>query len=161
MSGAGTQTAGTSSAGFGTSEEATAAGGGFLRDTKTGKSFGARKIDPRTRNYVRDSNGRILGMNAVQHAVQVSLHTERGSSAVGTLGHRLKSLDRITPNFERAILSILTEAVQPLIHLGYIEVLGFRAFVAGDGRNGLQRGAVYGRFLWRDLTTKREHVELV
>ena len=161
MAGAGLQAAGTSPAGLGTSTPATTPGGAFLRDTKTGKSLGVRKIDPRTRDYVMDSYGRQLGMSYVQHAVQMSLTTERGSAAVQSMGHRLSSLGRITPNFERQVLAILTEAVQPLITLGYIEVVGFRQFAKGDGTNGLQRGAVYGRFLWRDLTTKTEHEELI
>lgn len=161
MAGAGTQKAGTSSAGFGVSESATAPGGAFLRDTRTGKSFGARQIDPRTRDYVIDEHGRALGMNAVQHAVQMSIHTERGSAAVQSMGQRLRTLDRITPNFERRMLTVLTEAVQPLVDQGLIEVLGFSHFVAGNNANGLQRGAVFGRFRWRDLTTRQEYEELI
>lgn len=161
MSGAGLQSAGTSSAGYGTSASATAEAGAFLRDTKTGKSFSARKIDPVARDYVLDDNGRLLGADYVQHVVQMSVHTERGSAAVQEMGHRLRTLDRITPNFERQILAVLTEAVQPLIDLGYIEVLGFSTFIAGNNANGLQRGAIYGRFKWRDLTKTTEHEELV
>lgn len=161
MTGAGTQPAGTSSAGLGESDAATTQDGAFLRDTHTGASLGARKIDPITKDYVLDANGRILGQDYVQHAVQMSLTTSRGSSAVGTLGHRLATLDRITPNFERRVLAILTEAVAPLVQLGYVEVLGFTSVVVGDGRNGLVRGSFYGRFRWRDLTTSREHTELI
>lgn len=161
MPGAGLQSAGTSSAGYGTSEEATAPGGAILRDEKTGKSHSARKIDPRTGRYEIDQYGRLLGMNHVRQAVQVSLLTEVNTSAVRGLGHRLKSLQRITPNFERAVLAILTEAVQPLVARGYIEVVGFKEFQKGDGKNGMQRGGVYGRFLWRDLTTKQVHTELI
>lgn len=163
MSGAGLQKAGTTSAGFGTSAVATGIGGEFLRDTKTSRSFGSRKIDPSTRDYVLDDGGndRILGMNDVQHAVQMSVHTEQGSAAVTTMGHRLRTIDRITPNFESRVLSILTEALQPLIDQGLIEVVGFRGYRTGDGSNGLMRGATYGRLLWRDLTTNREHEEPV
>lgn len=161
MTGAGTQPAGTSSAGLGTSDTATSPGGVFLRDIRTGASLGARKIDPNTKDYVLDANGRILGRDYVQHAVQMSLTTERGSSAVSTLGHRLRTLDRITPNFERRVLALLTEAVAPLVQLGYVEVLGFTSFVVGDNKNGLPRGAIYGRFRWRDRTTALEHTELL
>jgi hypothetical protein len=161
MSGAGIQAAGTTSAGFGTPSTATVPEGAFLRDTKTGRSLGARQIDPNTRDYVLDTNGRILGVNYVRHVVQMSVHTERGSSAVQEMGHRLRTIQRITPNIEQQILTTLTEAVQSLINQGLIEVIGFTHFVAGDGVNGLNRGAVYGRFQWRDLTTNLEHTEYI
>jgi len=161
MSGAGTQPAGTTSAGYGEPSTATEVGGAFLRDTKTGKSLGARKVDPHTRNYVMDANGRILGVNSVRAAVQLSLHTERGSAVVQDMGHRLREIERITPSTERQILAALTAAVQPLIAQGLIEVVGFKNFRAGDDKNGMRRGAVYGRFLWRDLTTDQEHEEFV
>jgi len=161
MSGAGIQAAGASSAGFGTSTAATVQEGAFLRDTRTSKKLGARKIDPNTRDYVLDTNGRILGMNEVQHAVQMSIHTDLGSAAVQSMGQKLRTIKRITPGIEREILAILSAAVQPLVAQGLIEVVGFTHFVAGDDRNGLQRGAVYGRFKWRDLTTTQVHEELV
>lgn len=161
MPGAGLQGGGTTSAGLGTSASATAQGGAFLRDTKTGISHGARMIDPNTRDYVLDDNGRILGLDYVKHAVQMSIHTDRGSSAVQSMGQRLRTLDRITPNFERRVLAILTEALQPLITLGYIEVLGFDQFTAGSAANGLMPGAVFGRLRWRDLTTGEEEKELI
>ncbi len=159
--GAGLQGAGVTSAGFGTPSEATEPGGAFLRDTRTGKIFGARKIDPRTRDFVIDSFGRLLGVEYVKHAMQMSLHTEKGSAAVQRMGQMLRAIDRITPNVEQRILLTLTEAVQPLISQGLVEVLGFSHFTAGNNRNGLKPGAVYGRFLWKDLTTGQEHEEIV
>lgn len=161
MSGAGIQRAGRTPAGFGSPTDLGVPGGAFLRDTKTGKVLGVRQIDPRTRDYVLDDNGRLLGVNYVRHVVQMSIHTELGSSAVQSMGQRLRKLDRITPNFEKQILAVLTEAVTPLVTQGLVEVVGFTSFVAGNDHNGLQRGAVYGRFLWRDLTTGLAHQELV
>lgn len=161
MSGAGTQPAGTTAAGYGEPATAAVIEGAFLRDTKTGRSLGARKIDPHTKDYVLDTNGRILGVGYVKHVVQMSLHTEEGSSVVQEMGHRLRSIERITPNIERQILAILTKAVQPLITQGLIEVVGFSHFIAGDDKNGLRRGSVHGRFLWRDLTTGEEQEEIL
>jgi hypothetical protein len=161
MSGAGLQKAGLTSAGYGTPATASGIAGGFLRDTKTGEPLGARKIDPLTRDYVLDSNGRILGVGYVKHVVQMSLQTEEGSAVVQEMGHRLRTIERITPGIERQILAILTKAVQPLINQGLIEVVGFDHFVAGDGKNGVPRGRVHGRFRWRDLTTGEEAEELI
>lgn len=161
MSGIGLQKAGWTAAGYGTPATATGLSGAFLRDTKTGKSLGARKIDPVTKDYVLDANGRILGVGYVKHVVQMSLHTEEGSAVVQDMGQRLRTIERITPNIERQILATLTKAVQPLIQQGLIEVVGFTHFRAGDDRNGMRRGAVYGRFLWRDLTTGEEEEEVI
>ena len=161
MAGVGIAGAGLTPAGFGTPPTAAVPEGAFLRNEKTGASLGARRIDPHTRDYVLDDNGRILGVNYVRSVVQMSVHTEVNSAVVQSMGHRLRTIDRITPNIEQQILTILTEAVQPLINQGLIEVVGFRNFVAGDDLNGLKRGAVYGVFEWRDLTTKTKHQEYI
>lgn len=161
MSGAGLQSAGDTSAGFGTSDAATVFGGAFLRDTRTGAVLGARKVNPTTRGYELDANGRVVGMNSVYQMVQIAVHTTYNSSAVRGLGQRLSSLDRITANFDKRVLEVLREALQPLIRAGFIEVLGFESFQKGNGRNGMIRGGVYGRLRWRDLTTKQERVEIV
>ena len=159
MPGIGKQTAGSSPAGYGEAVPSTPQGGAFLRDPKTGRTLGARRINPNTRDFEVDENGRILGIDSVKHAVQMSIHCEQGSAADTRTGQRLRSLDRITPNFDKRVLSILTEALQPLITSGMIEVLGFIAFKVGDDRNGMRRGAIYGRLRWRDLTTGQEHKE--
>src|SRR3990167_8722863 len=161
MSGAGLQGAGLTSAGYGTPATATGPTGALLRDTRTGESLSARKIDPNTRDYVLDEHGRILGVDYVRHVVQMSVHTDRGSAAVQEMGQMLRTIDRITPNVEQRILLTLTDALRPLINQGLIEVVGFSGFVAGDGSNGLPRGAVYRRLLWRDLTTGQEHAEII
>ena len=155
MSGVGVQKAGATSAGYGTSPAATEFGGGFLRDSTNGRSLGARMIDSKSRDYVRDENGRTLGRSSVRAAVQYCISTERGSAADTTIGHRLKTLKRISPNFERAVDSVLRDAVAPLVQRGLIEVIAFREYRKGDGTNGLPRGAIYGRFEWRDLTTRQ------
>lgn len=160
MSGAGGQGAGSTGAGVGTSAGATAHGGTFLRDERTGASLGARRIDPSTRDFEIDSNGRLFGVRDVKQLVHIAVHTEHDSSAVKGFGHRLREIDRITPNFERRVLTVLTDALAPLIRTGLIEVLGFDDFRTGNGRNGLMRGATYGRLRWRDLTTRREHEEI-
>jgi hypothetical protein len=162
MSGVGQQSGGTSSSGFGDSAEATARGGSFLRDTLTGKSLGTRLINPATKDYVMDDdNGRILGQHYVQHAVQMSIATVQGSAADTEMGHRLASLDRISPNFARQVEALLTEALKPLTDRGLVEVKGFVQATVGLGGNinGLERGAIYGRLLWKDLTTGLEHKE--
>ncbi len=136
-------------------------GGVFLRDAATGESHSARYIDPVTRDYVMDEYGRLLGMSYVRQCVQLAVHTERGSAAVQSMGHRLRSLQRITSGFENVVFNVLTEAVAPLVRQGLIAVVGFTAYRVGDGENGLPRGAIYGRFVWRDLAIGKNFEELI
>lgn len=161
MSGAGFQGAGRTSAGYGTSPEANAPGGSFLRDKRTGKTLGSRSIDPRTKDYALDEHGRTLGLNSVRQAVQLSISTTAGTAAARELGHKLASLDRITPNFERAVFAVLSEAIAPLVRQGLVQAVSFTNFAVGTAQNGLMVGAVYGRFKWRDLTTDEEFEENV
>lgn len=160
MAGFGRQPAGTSNAGWGTPGQAIAIEGGPLRDPQTSALMGSRRIDPHTRDYVVDQYGRISGMADVQQLVQLAVHTERGSAAVRDLGQTLRSIQRVTSNFERHCLAVLTAALQNLIDLGLIEVTGFVSFKAGKADN-LQPGQTYGRLRWRDLTTDEEHEELI
>lgn len=153
MPGIGRQGAGSTNAGYGTTDPVATNGGAFLRDPTTGKTLGARRINPVTRDFVLDEHGRILGVDSVRHMVQMSIHTERGSAADTACGQRLRSLDRITPNFDKRVLAILTEALEPLVVRGMIEIVDFVGFKTGNDSNGLPRGAVYGRLQWRDLTT--------
>lgn len=161
MGGFGKQPAGSTNAGYGQPRSATAQSGALLRDTRTSESYGARKIDPVTRDYVLDTAaGRLLGMPDVQQIVHLSVHTDKGSSAVKAMGNELRKIDRITTAFERKCLSILTDALKVPIDLGYVEVLGFTAFKAGP-KDGLREGQAYGRLRWRDLTTNEEREALV
>lgn len=161
MSGSGIQRAGRTPAGFGTSTAANVFEGGFLRDEVTNATLGARLINPKTKAFVLDSNGRLLGMKSVRQAVLIAIHTVRNSSAVRDLGNRLTSIKRIGASFEKQVLDVLTEALRPLITAGLVEVVGFSQFRAGDGSNGMLPGAVFGRLKWRDLTTKQTFDEVV
>ncbi len=108
-----------------------------------------------------DSNGRLLGMPNVPHLVLFALSTEKNSSAVRGIGHELKKLDRITPNFSKRVLGVLTEALQPLITARLVEVIGFSAFESSSTNKGISSGRVYGRLQWRDLTTRGEPQETI
>ncbi len=160
MSGAGIQSAGTSSAGIGAPDEGNPQDGVVFTGLD-GTSNGSRYIDQRTRDYVIDANGRAQGMPNVPHLVQMAITMERNSSAIRGLGQELKSLDRITPNFERRVLGVLTQALQHLIDAKLVEVIGFSSFKSSQTDKGLRPGQVYGRLLWRDLSTKGEPKELI
>ncbi len=107
-----------------------------------------------------NANGRLNGMPNVPHLVQFAILTEKNSSAVRGIGQELRKLDRVTPNFEKRVLGVLTSALQPLINARLIEVIGFASFKSSSTDKGVSPGRVYGRLLWRDLTTRGEPQEL-
>ncbi len=160
MSGAGIQSAGTSSAGFGAPDEGNPQDGVVFEGLK-GTSNGSRYIDQRTRDFVINSDGRAQGMPNVPHLVQMAITMVRNSSAIRGLGQELQKLDRITPNFEARVLGVLTQALQHLIDAKLVEVVGFASFKSSQTDKGLRPGQVYGRLLWRDLTTSDEPREVL
>ncbi len=160
MSGAGIQPAGTSSAGIGAPIEGNPQDG-VVFEGLDGTSNGSRYIDQRTRDFVMNADGRAQGMPNAAHLVQVAITTELNSSAMTGLGQELKKLDRITPNFQKRVLSVLTQALQHLINAKIIEVVGFVDYKSSQTDPGLSPGRVYGRLLWRDLTTRGEPRETI
>lgn len=146
MSGAGLQGAGTTSAGFGSPTRGTEEGGAILRDETTGASFGGRKIDPSTGDYVLDENDRLVGMNNIQQLVML---------AVLNAAPALQDIDRLTDGFDRAASAILSNECQSLVDQGLIEVIGVRDVRLG-ARGGLKQGQAVYKFLWRDLTTSTD-----
>lgn len=155
MAGFGLQPAGTSNAGYGTPNTAATLTGKLFQDPTTGKVHGGRYIDPAARDYRLNEDDRLAGMDNVQQMVHLAIHTRRASSAIANLGNRLHELEVITGNFEKLVLAILVEAIQPLIDGGIIAVLGFSTFRIGPDGN-LLPGAAWGRFRYRDLTTGLE-----
>lgn len=155
MSGIGKQPAGGTPFGIGTPATAPPIGGVILRDPITGSSTGSRRLDPITKDYVVDEFGRILGMNDVQQLVELAVSTDRGSSAVRTLGQELKKIDRITDNFVRRVTSTFERALKPIVDAGLIEVRSIT--VTKDA----VPGRAFAVVVWRDLTTDTEQTTKV
>lgn len=130
--------------GVGTPTVAQDGGGSVAVNPYSGEVEGSRRIDPRTKDYVIDSTtGRILGMTNTQQLVLMAINTEKGSSAMQALGHELRTIDRITTNFERRVDTVLRAAVSHLVRAELIEVQGTEVVVLGPGR-------AFARLLWRD-----------
>jgi hypothetical protein len=131
--------------GLGSSSAAPVRTGGTLLDAANGVSWGSRKIDPVTRDYVVGSNGRIEGTSDIQHLVHMAVSTELGSSAVRNLGQQLRLIERISPNFQSLVRATLERAVQHLVDSGFIEVVDTTVEV-------VRPGVASARLIWRDLT---------
>jgi hypothetical protein len=149
MSGFGSQGFGSTPYGIGSPVGSSARGGTILRDEKTGMPQGSRRLNPATRDYSIDSNGRALGANNVRALVELALATVRGSSAMVALGQTIGSIDRIGASFRYRIRDAVAGAVKHLTDRGLIEIQ--RTAV-----EDISPGKVLVRVFWRDLTTGEE-----
>lgn len=150
MRGAGFQPAGTSPAGFGAPTQTADSATAILPDASTGGSHGSRKINPITRDYVMNADGRLEGMNNIQQLVQL---------AVTNAEPELQRLDKLDGSFEKGVLAILSAAVAPIVAQGLIEVVGVTVRMNESG--GLKPGQAVTLFKWRDRTTNEERSETV
>ncbi len=91
--------------------------------TKADGSQGdARKINPVTRDYELDANGRVVGIDAVQQQVYLALVTVQTSSAVNELGQLFSSVKLITQNLTAQMTNEVRRALSKLIAAGLVEL---------------------------------------
>lgn len=146
MTGAGFSPAGVSPAGSGTPATTTGPSGTALTDDY-GRQHGARYIDPATRRYVLDANGRYKGMPAVSQMVELAFLTLRGSSALPNLGME-KPSGVIGSNFVAKREQAVREAFQFLTRAQLAELVSVTVDTS--------RRPVVSIVRWRDLTTAEE-----
>ena len=141
--------------GIGTPAPVTAATGIALKDPVEGQQQGSRKINPATGDYVLDTTSmRIQGMSDTKQLVLLAVNTTKGSSAMRSLGHEIRSIDRITSNFVRRVDSTLRMAVQHIVNRGLIEVVSVDVEV-------VRPGVALARLRWRDLSSGVEDETLI
>ncbi len=145
MRGIGLQPAGATPGGFGEPSQQGLGTNVVLPDEKIGGSHGSRKIDPITRGYVMNDDGRLVGMSNVQQMVQL---------AVMKAGPRLAEIDRLDGGFKNEMLKALTGAMSVLVNQGIIEIVGVT--VRMNSADGLKQGQATVLFNWRDRTTRKE-----
>lgn len=115
MSGLGLQPLGTSPYGLGTPNASPPLGGTVLA-LPDGRGQGTcRKIDLKTRQYVRDQYGRNVGETTVRQLVQMVATTTLKSSAIANLGTDFSTLKDITSNFVSRVQVIYTTAYARLV----------------------------------------------
>ena len=110
-----------------------------------------RKIDPVTRQYDFDANGRVVGQTTAQQLVLLALSTTLGSSSMQTLGHTLQSIDVIGPDIQRQVSGILTAALQPYVTAKQIAILSISVVARTAGTSG-----VIASVRWRDLANNTD-----
>jgi len=148
VTGAGLTSAGAFPAGFGsvsTNERDTSK----IFENETGDQFGARYIDPVTRQYSFQSSGRMKGMSSVAQLVELAFLTTRSSSVLTNFGlepHR----GVIGSNFEATRKQAIEQALSYLTGQGFIEIVSIDVDVKSRPVTALVR--------WRDLTTSESSV---
>lgn len=147
MAGFGSSPLGTGPYGVGTPATSSANAGLPLADD-FGASQGSKYINPRTRSYERDANGRTKGMPNVPHLVQLALLTTRGSSAMTTLGDEAPG-GVIGANFVSRRQASIRQSLTRLVDDNMIEIVAIEVYA--DNR------PVFTLVRWRDLTTTLEH----
>lgn len=154
MSGIGDSPFGLGPYGLGTPAVAPAQGGALLVD-QAGEGQGSRYIDGRTRDFVADQYGRLVGMGNTKQLVQLAVSTEYGSAATIDLGHKLREIQRISDNFTKAVDNVLRTALRKLTDGGLIAILSI------DVQRLRSQGGAFARVRWRDLQTGVEDTEIV
>lgn len=149
MSGFGSSGFGSGPYGLGTPVTASAQGGSVLRDAKTGKPQGSRRLNPETRDFDIDTNGRTLGLGNVRALVELALATESGTSAMQALGQALRTIDRIGTSFQYRVRDTVAAAVKHLTDRNIITIDRTTVEDLGPGKRLI-------RVFWRDVTTGQE-----
>lgn len=150
MAGFGEMAFGLTPYGTGTPATAPVPGGRPLAGTIDGEPTGSRLIDASTGDYVFDSYGRISGMGNAKQLVLLAAKTDRGTSALLTLGHELRKIQRITRSTPKEVQTKVEVAFGPLIQRGLVSLLSVSTESTGSS-------GVYAVIRWRDLTTNQEH----
>lgn len=153
MSGFGTAPLGTTPYGLGTPATAPVVGGTPQNDSTLVAQSG-RFIDPLTKQYVIDANGRATGMSTVPQLVQLTVGTLLGSSAMTELGLDLLSIEDAGDDLEAQIRTRVASAFASLIAQKFVAVLAVDVERFGNG--GGQVGARV-RIHYTDLTTGIDH----
>lgn len=151
MTGAGFAPAGVSPAGIGYVAPVSRDRSRALTDA-TGRRHGSRYIDPKTKQYEVDENGRYRGMPNVAHLVQLAFLTPRGSSALPNLGLAPPS-GVLSNGFVPERQAAVRDALAPYVASGLIEIVTIDV--------DTKRRPAVTLVRWRDLSTLEEEETFV
>jgi hypothetical protein len=147
--GLGTSPLGTGPYGYGTPPVAPSPDGPLFADATLGTTGTGRFIDPVTRQYVFDANGRIAGQGTVPQKVFLAYATVKGSSISATLGEDYSEVQTIGDDFIKIMTAKAIEPVQALIDAKLLAIDSVSVERSGTS-------AAIIRVNWKDLTTGRE-----
>lgn len=146
--GAGAAPAGTSAAGYGVPDAAFAPVNAILPAVRTGLPQTGRAIDPASKSYVMQVDGRLQGMATVPQLVGLAVTTIRGSSCLPTLGQTFSQIQEKGTNFVQQVTAAIQTALAGLIANKQVS-LGVVSIV----QSPTTPDTAIVQFTWTDLTT--------
>jgi hypothetical protein len=140
--------------GYGTPDRAALPGKGLLIDSFNAAQWNARKIDPKTGQYVLAANGRWQGMSGVAQRVLLAVKTTRDKAALKDFGNPISRIQKNGTNVVKQLTDAYTQALKQLTDTKTISVLDITVSpFASSGEYVIVR--------WRDLTTGLEQTTSV
>ncbi len=112
----------------------------------SGLQDGARYIDPITGLFSVDQYGQFRGMTPAQQQVYLSVKTDVQTAIPVTLGHDLKSIQDIGPNFVAQVQAIISKS---LVRLTSAKIISIQSISVEQVK---PTGALI-HIQWTDLTT--------
>ena len=149
--GAGSTPFGSGPYGTGTPTTTPVATGRVLEDTSNAQQ-GSRFIDPRTKDYVLNADGRFVGQQNTRHLVVHRLSTVLGSSATLAVGHTLGQVERMTQikSIDTRIRAALSD-IEDQMTIESIDI--------STARSDIAPGRAFIVVKWRDLATNETFEE--
>jgi hypothetical protein len=148
---------GTCPYGTGTPLAAPIPSGRIFANGATGQE-GSRRIHEGTGDYVFDDTGRVLGMSATRQMMLLALSTVKTSAATANLGHELRKILDIGPDFERRVRNAVESACKHLTDAGLVGLVEIRQDRFTNEGTTQERG-VRIVVRWVDLQTDEEHTD--
>lgn len=130
---------------------------GLALQTNNGQG-GARKIDPRTKDYVMGSNGRLEGQDAVEARVYLAIATVRNSSSVLDFGQDFTSVQLATRNVNAIMTDLVSQALTDLIVDGSITLNGVEVQIV-ENNTGSRQALV--NISWKNNKTSTTYVTTI
>jgi hypothetical protein len=146
--GAGACPVGSSAAGYGVPDRAFAPNNAMLPGIRTGLSQSGRFIDPTTKSYAFQADGRLKGVSTVPQLVQIALSTVLGSSAVATLGQTFSLIAEKGPDYQRRVTSAIESALANVVKQRLVQIVSVDVQLYPAAPD-----AGVATLKWRDLTT--------
>jgi hypothetical protein len=149
MGGIGTSPLGTGPYGYGQPPAIPSQAGPIFRDAARGLVGSCRQIDPGTRQYVIDADGRVAGGQTVPQLVYLAYATVKGSAILSDMGESFSDVKIIGDDFDAQMTALAKAPVQALIDQGLLEIVAITIDRIGSCGASIQ-------VRWRDLTTGLE-----
>ena len=119
---------------------------------------GARKINPRTKDYVMGANGRLEGQDAIEARVYLAIATVRNSSSVLDFGQDFTSVQLATQNVNAKLNDLVSQALNDLIADSSITLNGVDVQIV-ENNSGSRQALI--NISWKNNRTSTTYVTTI